>query len=87
MMAEADRNTGTLGKLLKETLLKAIIFLIQLLRICNKSRSSQVQRVMHRCHRYRDAPLQNILADMSRDYERLNDLMNRRESDLMVGRF
>ena len=30
-----------------------------------------------------DAPLQNILADMSRDYERLNDLMNRRESDLM----
>ena len=30
-----------------------------------------------------DAPLQSILADMSRDYERLNDLMNRRESDLM----
>ena len=30
-----------------------------------------------------DAPLQNILADMSRDYERLNDLNEPRESDLM----
>ena len=49
-----------------------------------KSRSSQVQRVMHLMSTAieQDAPLQNILADMSRDYERLNDLMNRRESDL-----
>ena len=29
-----------------------------------------------------DAPMQEILASLSRDYERLNDLMNQRENDL-----
>ena len=29
-----------------------------------------------------DAPLQNILSDLAMDYERLNDLMNKRESEL-----
>ena len=87
MMAEADRNTGTLGKLLKETLAEshASSFDSALANFATKSRSSQVQRVMHLMSTAieQDAPLQNILADMSRDYERLNDLMNRRESDLM----
>ena len=87
MMAEADRNTGTLGKLLKETLSEshASSFDSARANFATKSRSSQVQRVMHLMSTAieQDAPLQNILADMSRDYERLNDLMNRRESDLM----
>jgi hypothetical protein len=30
-----------------------------------------------------DAPLQSILSSLSIDYERLNDLMNRREKDLL----
>ena len=87
MMAEAERNSGTLGKMLKETLAEshASSFDSALANFATKSRSSQVQRVMHLISTAieQDAPLQNILADMSRDYERLNDLMNRRESDLM----
>ena len=87
MMAEADRSTGTLGKLLKETLAEshASSFDSALANFATKPRSSQVQRVMHLISTAieQDAPLQNILSDMSQDYERLNDLMNRRESDLM----
>ena len=87
MMAEAERNSGKLGKMLKETLAEshASSFDSALANFATKSRSSQVQRVMHLISTAieQDAPLQNILADMSRDYERLNDLMNRRESDLM----
>ena len=87
MMAEADRNSGTLGRLLKETLSEShsSSFDSALANFATKSRSSQVQRVMHLISTAleQDAPLQKILADMSRDYERLNDLMNRRESDLM----
>ena len=87
MMAEADRNTGKLGKMLKETLAEshASSFDAALSNFATKSRSSQVQRIMHLISTAieQDAPLRNILADMSRDYERLNDLMNRRESDLM----
>jgi pilus assembly protein TadC len=86
MMAEADRNTGTLGRLLKETLAESHTssFDSALANFATKSRSSQVQRVMHLISTAleQDAPLQKILADMARDYERLNDLMNRRESDL-----
>ena len=49
MMAEADRNTGVLGKLLKETLAEshASSFDSALANFATKSRSSQVQRVMH----------------------------------------
>lgn len=87
MMAEADRSTGLLGKLLKETLAEshASSFDSALANFATKSRSSQVQRVMHLISTAieQDAPLQSILSDMSQDYERLNDLMNRRESDLM----
>ena len=82
MMAEADRNTGILGKLLRETLTEshASSFDAALSNFATKSRSSQVQRVMHLISTAieQDAPLQDILAHMSRDYERLNDLMNRR---------
>ena len=86
MMAEADRNSGTLGRLLKETRAEshASSFDAALANFATKSRSAQVQRVMHLISTAleQDAPLKNILSDMSRDYERLNDLMNRRESDL-----
>ena len=87
-MLEQGRNTpGILGKLLTETLESshASSFDAALSAFASKTRSSQVQRVMHLISTAieQDAPLQSILADMSRDYERLNDLMNRRESDLM----
>ncbi|MBT4925630.1 MAG: hypothetical protein HON16_07780, partial [Euryarchaeota archaeon] len=45
---------------------------------------SQVQRVtvLIGTAIEQDAPLQGILSDLSMDYERLNDLMNKRESEL-----
>ena len=86
MMAEADRNTGALGKLLKETLAEshASSFDAALASFATKSRSSQVQRVMHLLETAieQNAPLQDILMNLSMVYERLNDLMNKRESEL-----
>ena len=86
MASEADRNTGLLGKLLRETLEEShsSSFASALSNFATKSRSSQVQRVMHLMSTAieQDAPMQEILASLSRDYERLNDLMNQRENDL-----
>jgi pilus assembly protein TadC len=50
----------------------------------SKTRSSQVQRVVVLIDTAmeQDAPLQNILSDLAMDYERLNDLMNKRETEL-----
>jgi pilus assembly protein TadC len=87
MMAEADRNTGVLGKLLREAMAEShsSSFDAALANFATKTRSSQVQRVMHLLATAieNDAPLKEILASLSRDYERLNDLMNLRETDLM----
>lgn len=86
MAAEADRNTGLLGRLLRETLSESHTssFDAALSNFATKSRSSQVQRVMHLLSTAleQDAPLQQILSSLSRDYERLNDLMNKREHEL-----
>lgn len=87
MMSEADRNQGILGKLLHETLREShsSSFDSALSNFATKTRSPQVQRVMHLMSTAveQDAPLQSILSSLSIDYERLNDLMNRREKDLM----
>ncbi|MGY8698528.1 MAG: hypothetical protein ACKVHC_02375 [Candidatus Poseidoniales archaeon] len=50
-----------------------------------KTRSSQVQRVMVLIETAieQDSPLQGILSDLAMDYERLNDLMNKREEELL----
>ena len=55
-----------------------------LARFAVMTRSEQVQRVIAIMGTAieQDAPLQEILYKLSRDYERLNDLMNRREVDL-----
>jgi pilus assembly protein TadC len=87
-MLEQGRTTpGVLGKLLTETLESshASSFDAALSAFASKTRSSQVQRVVVLIDTaiQQDAPLQNILSDLAMDYERLNDLMNRRESDLM----
>jgi pilus assembly protein TadC len=86
-MLEQGRNTsGILGKLLKETLESShsSSFDAALSAFASKTRSSQVQRVtvLIETAIEQDAPLQGILSDLSMDYERLNDLMNRRESEL-----
>ena len=86
-MLEQGRNTpGVLGKLLTETLESshASSFDAALSAFASKTRSSQVQRVIVLIDTaiQQDAPLQNILSDLAMDYERLNDLMNKRESEL-----
>ena len=86
-MLEQGRNTpGVLGKLLTETLESshASSFDAALSAFASKTRSSQVQRVVVLIDTAmeQDAPLQNILSDLAMDYERLNDLMNKRESEL-----
>ena len=86
-MLEQGRNTpGVLGKLLTETLESshASSFDAALSAFASKTRSSQVQRVVVLIDTAmeQDAPLQNILSDLAMDYERLNDLMNKRETEL-----
>jgi pilus assembly protein TadC len=87
-MMEQSRNVpGPLGKLLLETLEEShsSSFEAALSAFAAKTRSSQVQRVMVLIETAieQDAPLQQILSDLAMDYERLNDLMNTREEELL----
>jgi pilus assembly protein TadC len=86
MMEQSTANDGPLAKLLGETLKEshASSFEASLASFAAKSRSSQVQRVMVLLETaiQQDSSLRDILSDLSMDYERLNDLMNRRESEL-----
>lgn len=86
MMEQSTANDGPLAKLLAETLKEshASSFEASLASFAAKSRSSQVQRVMVLLETaiQQDSSLRDILSDLSMDYERLNDLMNRRESEL-----
>ena len=87
MQAESERNTGVLGSLLRKTLedSHASSFDAALANFATKTRSSQVQRVMHLLSTAieQDSPLGDILSNLAMDYERLNDLMNQREEELM----
>lgn len=87
MSEQAKTIPGVLGKLLSETLEEShsSTFSAALASFAAKTRSSQVQRVMVLIETAieQDAPLQGILSDLAMDYERLNDLMNQRESELL----
>jgi pilus assembly protein TadC len=86
MKEQSEANDGPFATLLRETLQEAHAssFEASLTSFAAKSRSSQVQRVMMLIETalQQDSSLREILADLSRDYERLNDLMNRRETEL-----
>ena len=86
MQHQARSAPAPLGPLLEETLAEshASSFDAALSSFATKTRSSQVQRVMHLLETAieQGAPLQEILMNLSMDYERLNDLMNKRESEL-----
>ena len=87
MMEQGKSRPGTLGKLLLETLEEShsSSFDAALSAFAAKTRSAQVQRVMVLIETAieKDAPLQRILEDLSMDYQRLNDLLNKRESELL----
>ena len=86
MMEQSESNDGLLASLLSETLKEAHAssFEASLSAFAAKTRSSQVQRVMMLIETaiQQDSGLRDILSDLSRDYERLNDLMNQRETEL-----
>ncbi|MCH1540040.1 MAG: type II secretion system F family protein [Candidatus Poseidonia sp.] len=86
MMEQSQSSNSLLANLLSETLKEshASSFEASLISFAAKTRSSQVQRVMMLVETaiQQDSSLQPILSDLSRDYERLNDLMNRRETEL-----
>jgi len=86
MKEQSDASDGTLQLLLRETLKEshASSFEASLSVFAAKTRSMQVQRVMMLIETAmkQDSSLRDLLGDLSRDYERLNDLMNRRESEL-----
>ena len=82
MQHQAKTAPAPLGPLLVETLKEShsSSFDAALSSFATKTRSSQVQRVMHLLETAieQNAPLQEILMNLSMDYERLNDLMNKR---------
>lgn len=86
MKEQSEASDSPLPMLLRETLQEghASSFEASLAAFAAKTRSSQVQRVMMLIETalQQDSSLRDILSDLSRDYERLNDLMNRRESEL-----
>ena len=87
MMEQSRSLPGMLCKLLKETLEEShsSSFDAALAAFSAKTRSSQVQRVMVLIETAieQDAPLQGVLSDLAMDYQRLNDLMNKREEELL----
>jgi pilus assembly protein TadC len=86
MKEQSEASDSPLPMLLRETLREghASSFEASLSAFASKTRSSQVQRVMMLIETalQQDSSLRDILSDLSRDYERLNDLMNKRESEL-----
>ncbi len=86
MKEQSEASESPLALLLRETLKEghASSFEASLSAFAAKTRSSQVQRVMMLIETAmaQGSSLRDILSDLSRDYERLNDLMNKRESEL-----
>ena len=87
IMKVSESRSDLFGKLLRETLdLSAVTsFDGALADFAMKTRSKQVQRVINLLStaEEQDAPIQEILFRMSMEYEKLNDLLNKREENLM----
>ncbi len=86
MQNVVSTQNDLIAKLLEQALNEghSSTFESSLSRFAVMTRSEQVQRVISIMVTAveQDAPLQDILYRLSLDYERLNDLMNRRETDL-----
>jgi pilus assembly protein TadC len=87
IMKIGQSRNDLFGKLLAETLEVSAVtsFDAALADFALKTRSKQIQRVINLLStaEENDAPLQEILFRMSMEYEKLNELMNKRESELM----
>ena len=82
----SETREDLFGKLLSDALAtsQATSFDATLSKFAFETRSKQVQRIIHLLltATQNDAPLQDILYRMSIEYEDLNKLLNRRETDL-----
>jgi pilus assembly protein TadC len=87
IMKIGQSRNDLFGKLLSETLEVSAVtsFDAALADFALKTRSKQIQRVINLLSTAEEngAPLQEILFRMSMEYEKLNELMNKRESELM----
>ena len=85
MKAQADSN-DRLGALIHAALEdgRSSTFEASLASLGIRSRSPQVQRVVNLITTAlkQDAPLKDLLYSLSQDYDRLNQLMDRRETEL-----
>lgn len=87
VMSDQSKNQpGTFGNLLRESLSKSHVtsFDAALASFATSTRSSQVQRVIQLIQTAveQNSPLQSVLYDLANDYQRLNDLIDKREKDL-----
>ncbi|RAH16150.1 MAG: hypothetical protein CMB56_001575 [Methanobacteriota archaeon] len=82
----AEVRSDLFGKLIGDAMQasKATSFNAAMAEMAVKSRSQQVQRVVNLIltSLEGDAPMQDVLFEMSQEYSRLNKLMNRRETEL-----
>ena len=83
----SESRSDLFGKLLRETLDVSAVtsFDAALADFAMKTRSKQIQRVINLLStaEENDAPIQEILFRSSLEYEKLNDLVNKRENDLL----
>lgn len=86
MSDQSDNQPGAFGALLRESLSKSHVtsFDAALASFATSTRSSQVQRVIQLIQTAveQNSPLQSVLYDLANDYQRLNDLIDKREKDL-----
>jgi hypothetical protein len=86
MSDQSKNQPGTFGALLREALSKSHVtsFDASLASFATSTRSTQVQRVIQLIQTAveQNSPLQAVLYDLANDYQRLNDLIDKREKDL-----
>ena len=87
----AEVRNDLFGKLIGDAMQasKATSFNAAMAEMAVKSRSKQVQRVINLIltSLEGDAPMQDVLFDMSQEYSRLNKLMNKRDTELQSSAF
>jgi len=87
----AEVRNDLFGKLIRDAIQasKATSFNAAMAEMAVKSRSKQVQRVINLIltSLESDAPMQDVLFEMSQEYSRLNKLMNKRDTELQSSAF
>ena len=87
MSDQSANQPGPFGALLRESLSKSHVtsFDASLAAFATSTRSSQVQRVIQLIQTAveQNSPLQSVMYDLANDYQRLNDLIDKREKQML----